>query len=126
MQDSDDTPVNTKPPPRKKETVRIRQTSSGWVEVNELDGPESKGSEDAVVNEKIEDTATEKEESLPVAGNETAGNPFVPSSQASWHAFANETAADAEITDGFQVSQQRVSSPTVKGFVTDSFAASLR
>jgi len=122
MRDLDDAGVTPKPA-RKKETVRIRRTSQGWIEVDEGKEKElndAKATEDRLVNQKTEDAAIRAEaaavdtqpgdaaiqEAVKQESEirEEAKEPPQPSTRVSWQAFAGATSADAEAATGFKVS----------------------
>jgi hypothetical protein len=123
MRDMDDT-EETHKPARKKETVRIRRTSQGWMEVDEQKEKEIRGAEvanDGAVNKSTEksairagdaDETTELGDSAiqevpkddPEILVETR-DPLPPTTQASWQAFADTTSADVEVATGFKVSR---------------------
>lgn len=122
MRDMDDTGETPKSA-RKKETVRIRRTSQGWMEVDEQkekdsgaavanDGavikPTEKSAmraEDAAGTTELGDSAIQEVPKDDPEMLEEAGNPPPPSTQASWQAFADTTSADIEAATGFKVSR---------------------
>ncbi|KAL6720511.1 multisubstrate pseudouridine synthase 7 [Lecanora helva] len=108
MQDSSKTQQDS-PPRRKKETVRLRQTNSGWVEVNEQEEKEPKKLENRE-NVGKEGDAIENMDSRGVreiqSQEPVTEAPREQSSQASWQAFASETAADEEKSTDFQLSSE--------------------
>ena len=89
---------------RRKETVLIRQTSQGWVEVDEAkeeELKEQKAAEDAAAGlqpkeDIVQDVNTEGSESEVKQPDEASR----PSTQAQWQAFASNTPAET----GIQVS----------------------
>ncbi len=108
MRDTDDTQT-TSEPARKKNTVHMRQTSHGWIEVDEQmdkELKETKAAESA--GETKSPKVSSQEGNMQEAGPENKTEPpVVQSTQASWQAFANKTSADAEASMGFQVSRSR-------------------
>ena len=99
----------TAKPARTKETVRVRQTSQGWIEVDEANAQSQKNAQVAtttLADTLPEDVAMQQEDKKEHRPNEEGKEeePTVQSSQASWQAFADETSADTEASTGFQVS----------------------
>lgn len=100
-----DVPEPTPKPARKKETVRIRRSSQGWVEVDEQkekgtnhaepvdDAAVKQGSEKASIQEPVMQEPTIKPPPPPP-----------PSTQAAWQTFASKTSAETEAEIGFQAS----------------------
>lgn len=128
MRDLDDARTTPKPA-RKKETVLIRRTSQGWIEVDEQKEGEVKGAkaaEDAILNESTNESAIRAEDAtgdrkLGDAAVQDAPNqepdilgqargPLTPSTQASWQAFAGATSTDTDAATGFKVSRSTNSS----------------
>jgi len=128
MRDLDDARPTPKPT-RKRETVRIRRTSQGWMEVDEqkekdLNG--AKAAEDAIVDQsteestvragdavrdkELEDAAIQETPNHEPEISEEGKDPLPPITQASWQAFAGTTSADAEANTGFKVSRPTNSS----------------
>ena len=95
--------------PRIKETVRIRQTSQGWVEIDEKADQELKAVEGAdnastMDYEPLEKASAQTEVTKePEVKEESFEKPVRRSTQASWQNFAQETSAEAEASTGFQV-----------------------
>ncbi len=104
MQDLDGSEPTTKPEERKrvKETVLIRQTAQGWVEVDEAKEKaikEQKAAEDAAAGIKPELDTTEKtvKQEPDIEEKKAMAPPPIPSTQSQWQAFAGPPT-------GFQVS----------------------
>ena len=95
--------------PRKRETIRIRQTSQGWMEVDEQKDKEAKDEKDAQepASEKpTEGSATQEEiKSEPRATEEKMEGPNVQTTPSSWQTFAEDASAEAGDSAGFQVSR---------------------
>lgn len=97
-------------PIRKKETVRIRRTGEGWVEVDEQEekdleeAKEAKEAANAAAGTKPEDTV--KQEPIkrePENEEQKAKEPQAPSTQAQWQNFAGTASADAAAATSFKV-----------------------
>ena len=115
----------TEKPSRKKETVRLHRTSQGWIEINEQmekDLKDAQSTEAAVATEKSVTEPMSVEEGVEDRFKEEKSNkPAREITQASWQAYARETAADAEATIGFQVRSKLCLIPTVQS--ADDFSA---
>lgn len=115
MRDLDNQTVTPKPA-RKREKVRIRRTSQGWEEIDENEkalngeqategipedakvqdaglGVESSAGDDRTVDTVMQEAETQKE----------VLEPPLPSTQASWQAFASTASAESEASIGFKV-----------------------
>ena len=90
--------------PRQKETVRMRQTSQGWMEVDEK---EHMAEQDASDTKQAEGrTMQEENKSEPTATEEKNEGLNVHTSPSSWQAYAETTSAGAETSPDFQVSRR--------------------
>lgn len=111
-----DNGMATAKPSRKREKVRIRRTSQGWEEIDEnekaLDGEQA--TEEKPGDEHAQDikSGVENSAGVGVSGDTTTQEAIaqeevqespLPSTQASWQAFATTAAADTETNMGFKV-----------------------
>ncbi|KAK4691390.1 tRNA pseudouridine13 synthase, partial [Lecanoromycetidae sp. Uapishka_2] len=98
MQDLDGSKPTTKlePSSRKKETVLIRQTAGGWVEVDEAKEKklkEQKSVEDSAAGRRNQNDDSEKpvKEEPKIEEREAMGPPPLPSTETQWQAFGPPT-----------------------------------
>lgn len=100
--DGTESATNSEQKKRKKETVLIRQTAEGWVEVDEAKEKELKeedaaGDGAAGIEPGLDATETPIQQEPEIEEKSAMGPPPIPSTQAQWQAFAGPPT-------GFQVS----------------------
>lgn len=97
-----DLPDKTEQRKRKKETVLIRQTAEGWVEVDEAKEKKikEKATEDDAVGTNPEPNSTEQPvgQELKIEETEAMAPPPAPSTQTQWQAFGGPPTAEFRVS----------------------------